>query len=250
MRRLSQREPRVERRRVRSIGEGARLGGPGIGVLALAVALASTPAHASGWASALDLEPAAAVDFGVDAPSGPAPSTEEEAAEARAAFTAGSREYSLGNYETAVSHFERSFELSQRPELLFNIAQSYARWYEISDDIEHLRKSERLYKNYVAYLDSDSDPDPAAKADAEQAMAEVEHLIAAHKAREGGDSRRRGSDDDRPVHKKGWFWVAVIGGAALIAGGVAAGVVLSRPQERKPELGTIGMGPGGLGVRF
>lgn len=222
----------------------------GSSVLAVAVAFTSTPAVATGWATALDIDQRVASDA-LDERGEPPPSTEEDAAEARAAYTAGGREYALGNYETAVSHFERSFELSQRAELLFNIAQSYARWYEISDDIEHLRKADRLYKNYVAFLDSDPDPDPAAKADAEAAMAEVERLIAAHRARDdGSDASRRRQDDDRPVHKKGWFWVAVIGGAALVAGGVAAGVILSRPSDPKPELGTIGAAPGGLGVRF
>lgn len=214
------------------------------------------PAHASGWASALRFDETIYSDADADAVAvdEPAPSEEEDAAEARAAYKAGTREYALGNYELAVSHFERSFELSQRPELLFNIAQSYARWYEISNELGHLRKAERLFKNYVSYLDTDEHPDPAARADAEAAIADVERLIAAHGPEEGTDGRRR--DDDRPVHKKAWFWVAIIGGAAVVGGAIAAGVVLSRPTPDDPELGTIGAAgrigpvPGGLGFSF
>jgi hypothetical protein len=33
-----------------------------------------------------------------------------------------------------------------------------------------------------------------------------------------------------PIYKKGWFWVAVIGGAAVVAGAVTAGVILSAPM--------------------
>lgn len=220
------------------------------GASVVSVCLAQ-PAYASGWASALRMDDVDAIEA-VEADE-PAPSEDEDAAEARAAYKAGTREYALGNYEVAVSHFERSFELSQRPELLFNIAQSYARWYEISNDVGHLRKAERLFKNYVSSLDDDGQPDPAARADAEAAIADVERLIAAHGPEEGNPSGRR--DDDRPVHKKAWFWVALIGGAAVVGGAIAAGVVLSRPPEDDPELGTIGagrLGPssGGLGFSF
>jgi len=206
----------------------------------------SSPVHASNWASALRFEDRVADEV--------APSEDEDAAEARAAYKAGTREYALGNYEVAVSHFERSFELSQRPELLFNIAQSYARWYEISNDIGHLRKAERLFKNYVSYLDTDDHPDPAARADAEAAIADVERLLASHESDPANETDR----DDRPVHKKAWFWVAIIGGAAAVGGAIAAGVILSRPPPEDPELGRIGgrvggrVGPsaGGIGFSF
>ena len=46
----------------------------------------------------------------------------------------------------------------------------------------------------------------------------------------------------RPVHRRGWFWGVVLGGALLIAGGITAGVLAARPDPFEPELGIIGRG--------
>lgn len=55
------------------------------------------------------------------------------------------------------------------------------------------------------------------------------------------------------MHKKAWFWIAIVGGAAVIGGVVAAVVVTTTPKGFEPELGTIGSSspqPGGLTLRF
>jgi hypothetical protein len=178
-------------------------------------------------------------------------------AEAKTEYRAGSDAYALGNYEEAVGHFERSYELSQQPELLFNLGQSYTRWYDISNNVDHLKKARRLYENYVlnvgaTQLDEQGQAD--ARADAQRRIAEVDRAIAKHEdAKIGGTPE----DDkpDKPVHKKAWFWVAIIGGAAVVGGAVAAAVITTRPKGFEPELGTIGsMGSsghsGGLTLRF
>jgi tetratricopeptide (TPR) repeat protein len=180
--------------------------------------------------------------------------------EAQAEYRAGSDAYALGNYEEAVTHFERAYELSQEPALLFNLGQSYTRWYDISNDVEHLKKARRLYENYVlnvgaTHLDEQGQAD--ARADAQRRISEVDRLIAKH---QGASNGPVGEDDDeakKPVHKKAWFWVVIIGSAAAIGGGIAAGVIASGKSENfTPELGTIGSspmmssGPGGLSLRF
>lgn len=175
--------------------------------------------------------------------------------EAKAEYRAGSDAYALGNYEEAVLHFERAYELSQEPALLFNLGQSYTRWYDISNDVEHLKKARRLYENYVlnvgaTQLDEQGQAD--ARADAQRRITEVDRLIAKHQDAARGTT---GEDDksDKPVHKKAWFWVAIIGGAAVIGGVAAAVVVTTRPKGFEPELGTIGRSPlegGGLTLRF
>jgi hypothetical protein len=178
-------------------------------------------------------------------------------AEAKAEYRAGSDAYALGNYEEAVGHFERAYELSQKPELLFNLGQSYTRWYDISNNLDHLKKARRLYENYVlnvgaTQLDEQGQAD--ARADAQRRIAEVDRAIAKHQNAEGTGPV---DDDkpDKPVYKKAWFWVAIIGGAAVIGGVAAAVVVTTRPEGFEPELGTIGnMGAGspggGLTLRF
>lgn len=177
--------------------------------------------------------------------------------EAKSEYRAGSDAYALGNYEEAVLHFERAYELSQEPALLFNLGQSYTRWYDISNDVEHLKKARRLYENYVlnvgaTHLDEQGQAD--ARADAQRRIAEVDRLIAKHQDAANGPV---GEDDDtskKPVYKKAWFWVVIIGGAGAIAGGIAAGVITSgKPESFTPELGTIGRAPlegGGLSLRF
>ncbi|MDV7390329.1 hypothetical protein RZS08_03195, partial [Arthrospira platensis SPKY1] len=109
--------------------------------------------------------------------------------EAKQAFEAGSREYKLGNYEQAVALFERSYELSERPALLFNIAQAYARKYEIDDDVENLRKAKKLYANFIVDMEAAGELDPEAKADAERLSAEVDTQIEAHEQRLRAASR-------------------------------------------------------------
>jgi hypothetical protein len=178
-------------------------------------------------------------------------------AEAKAEYRAGSDAYALGNYEEAVGHFERAYELSQQPELLFNLGQSYTRWYDISNNLDHLKKARRLYENYVlnvgaTQLDEQGQAD--ARADAQRRIAEVDRAIAKHQ-NANGTAPVEDDKPDKPVHKKAWFWVAIIGGAAVIGGVVAAVVVTTRPKGFEPELGTIGnMGGsgqgGGLTLRF
>lgn len=195
-----------------------------------------------------------------DAPgaSEPAASDGEDPAlvEAKQAFEAGSREYKLGNYEQAVALFERSYELSERPALLFNIAQAYARKYEIDDDVENLRKAKKLYANFIVDMEAAGELDPEAKADAERLSAEVDAQIEAHeqRVRTSGRGKSRDRDDDRPLVKKGWFWAVVVGGAAAVAGGVTAAVLLSRDDAFDPELGRVSGGDahegGGFRVHF
>jgi hypothetical protein len=175
--------------------------------------------------------------------------------EAKAEYRAGGDAYALGNYEEAIQHFERAYELSGAVELLFNLGQSYTRWYDISNDVEHLKKARRLYENYVLNVDAtglDEQGIADARTDAQRRIVEVDRLIAKHDANAGNT----GEEDKpkKPVHKKAWFWVVIIGGAAAISGGIAAGVVLSGKDAPGfvPELGTIGTTSpsGGLTLRF
>lgn len=64
--------------------------------------------------------------------------------EARAAFQAGREAYDRGETAKALTHYERAYELSKRPEMLFNIGRAA--------DAEGF--SERAMAAYAAYLDA------------------------------------------------------------------------------------------------
>lgn len=217
-------------------------------LLPVALLLGAVPVQASPWS-------VRGMAAGAATSGGPAPS-----AEARAEWEQGSNAYALGNYEEAVLHFERSYELSQEPALLFDVGQAYSRWYELSDDVAHLRKALKLYENYQLYLDGATDSDPArieqAKTDTRERVAAVEALIAEHEARADGQTGEPKDPDvdegeKKPLVKRGWFWGTIVG-VLVVAGGVTAAVLLTRPDDDEfdPELGTIGARPLGPGIHF
>lgn len=102
---------------------------------------------------------------------GQAPSTGADH-EARALFDAGNLAFSEGRYENAVEHFQRAYELSRRPELLYNIGVA----------AERLRRDAvalQAFRDYLAQV-----PDTAQRAAVESRIAILEAAVA---ARESGD---------------------------------------------------------------
>lgn len=219
------------------------------GVVAVGIAAVqpSTIAHASPFA-------VPTVDGSTQAAGGSEAEEDPVLAEAKAEYRAGSDAYALGKYEVAVAHFERAYELTHQPELLFNLGQSYTRWYDISNDLEHLKKARRLYENYVLNVgatDKDEEQQAQARADAQRRIAEVDRRISQHE--EGAPDPGPTDTPKQPVHKKAWFWLTIVGGLAVVGGVTAAVVLTTRKPEFEPELGTIGRSPisgGGLTLRF
>lgn len=188
---------------------------------------------------------------------GEASESEVDIEGAKAEYRLASDAYALGNYEQAIGHFERAYQLSQEPALLFDLGQAYTRWYDLSNDVEHLKKARRMFENYVINLDVTemTDEEKAnARTDAQRRIAEVDRRIADHReAKPKTDDTDTDDAAKKPVHKKAWFWVAILGGLAVVTAGVATGVVLgTRRDGFQPELGTIGRAPssGGFTLRF
>lgn len=187
-------------------------------------------------------------------------------------YRLGTQAYALGKYELAVVHFERSYELSNHPYLLYNLGMAYAQWHGLSNDLGHLRKARRLFQNYIKALADDASLDQEQRADAEAQIARIDEQIAEAEAKLKADAPPEGpqepavrepagpidgppADTTKPVHRRGWFWAVVAVGVLAVAGGVTAGVLLGRRDGGKaPELGTIGPtsghAPTGLGFRF
>jgi tetratricopeptide (TPR) repeat protein len=140
--------------------------------------------HASGWAA-----------LGVLLFSAPAVAVAQPSndAEARARFQAGEAAYARGDYPAALEDFERSYTLSQRPGLLFNIGLAAQR----------ARRRERALEAFQEYLRLT--PEASNRADVESRIAELEELLGAQRMREqqqtppGPDTPPTGGTPDEPI---------------------------------------------------
>ncbi len=156
-------------------------------------------------------------------------------AEAHARFEAGRIAYAAARYEDALADFEDAYALSERPELLYNIAQCHDR---LRHDAEAIVALER----YLAAVPEATN------------RVEVETRVAALR---GAEARRQAAllaatslpNADRATSSGGietewWFWT-LIGVAVVGAGvGIGAGVAASTPSSAPPIPGDVG--PGGV----
>jgi tetratricopeptide (TPR) repeat protein len=96
----------------------------------------------------------------------PAPSPEDaKKAEAKALYEKGLSHYNLGEFDLAIAAFRKSYEISQAPGLLFNIAQSF-----------RLKKDyEQAVYFYTTYLRLK--PDAPNRADVEARLQEMQEAI-------------------------------------------------------------------------
>lgn len=245
------------------------LAGPIVAPLALMVALAPMPALAGPYRV---LAPAAAPASGASPSAAPpadgatssaatspgTPLSNDPALE----YRLGEQAYALGNYEQAVRHFERSYQLSNFADLLYNLGMAHAQWHGLDGDIGHLRKAKRLFQNYTKRLAENPAMDQSQRDEAEAQIARIDEQIAEHEAKHAAPPPIVQPDPEperpppveqpakKPVYKRGWFWGVL--GAVVVAGAVTAAVVLTRDPRFEPELGVIGpnAAPSPLGLRF
>jgi len=74
----------------------------------------------------------------------------DPAEEGRTLFEAGVEAYEKEKYAAAVAVFERAYELTARPGLLFSIAQAHRKSFEKDHKPEQLREAIRYYTRYLA----------------------------------------------------------------------------------------------------
>lgn len=145
-------------------------------------------------------------------------------AEARALFQAGSHAFSDGRYEDALTHFTRSHELSQRPELLYNIGTTQDR----------LRREPEAVAAFEAYLEAL--PDAPNRREVEGRLRVLREEIAreaeedAERERAAAEAASRvtfvpevGSDrGGEDVLTSWWLWTII---GVVVAGAVVGAVV-------------------------
>ena len=156
-------------------------------------------------------------------------------AEAHARFEAGRIAYAAARYEDALADFEDAYALSERPELLYNIAQCHDR---LRHDAEAIVALER----YLAAV-----PEATNRVEVETRVAalrdaEARRRAALLAATSLPNADRRASSGG--IETEWWFWT-LIGVAVVGAGvGIGAGVAASTPSSAPPIPGDVG--PGGV----
>lgn len=175
-------------------------------------------------------------------------------------YRRGEQAYALGNYEQAVRHFERSYQLSNFADLLYNLGMAYAQWHGLDGDVGHLRKAKRLFQNYTKRLAENPQMDQSQRDEAEAQVARIDEQIAEHEQRAAApppvvkpepQPQPQPLPDQpgkKPVYKRGWFWGVIA--AVVVAAAVTTAVVVTRKPGFEPELGTIGPNSSATLLRF
>lgn len=157
--------------------------------------------------------------------------------EARDVFGRGRDAYARGDYASALEDFQRSYELSQRPELLFNIGQA----------ADRLRRDREAVEAFEGYLQAIPETDRRVEVEARLAILREQiardDALVAEAARAGRSGGERAPTSDTPVVEEWWFWTLI--GVAVVGAGVGIGLAVGSHDELEPP--TPGdIGPGGV----
>ncbi|MEO6955073.1 MAG: hypothetical protein ABI321_24955 [Polyangia bacterium] len=169
--------------------------------------------------------------------------------EARQRYDAGTRHYNLAEYADALVQFKEGYRLRPDPVFLFNIAQCY----------RLLSEPEEAATFYRSFLREQ--PEAPNRADVERMVGEQEAIAHAKRDRAANAERAKAvvvlpvappvavtpavdvalaapaPAHPKPLVKKPWFWVAVVGGAGVVAAAIVVGVVLGGPRNPHASLG-------------
>ena len=118
-------------------------------------------------------------------------------ASAREYFRAGAQAYSVGEYGAAIQAFEQAYALAPRPAVLFSIAQAERRQYFLVRDQQHLRRAIDMFRQYL-----EEETQTARKADAVQALSELEPLLAGAASEPPSTEGPDGTKAQSPRHRQ------------------------------------------------
>jgi tetratricopeptide (TPR) repeat protein len=207
--------------------------------------LVATPAAAQEGSAAAETAPAGGGEDSNAAPAG------GEDAEARSLFEAGRTAYDEGRYDNALRYFQQAYELSGRPELLFNVGSA----------ADRLRRDDEALAAFEAYLEARPGADNRRAVEARIAVLREEVSEASAETDSVPSSTATTSGSGAAP------WILVVGGGIVAAsGGVLLGLAASdkaavenaeRPSEwadfearadRVPVLSAAGAIALGVGV--
>jgi tetratricopeptide (TPR) repeat protein len=180
------------------------------------------------------------------------PGARTEDGSARALFERGEVKFNLGNFEAAAADYQAAYELDHRPALLFNVGQCYR-------NLENYERARFFYRRFLTLdpqtpnrRETESLIDLMSKRLDEQ-RAKVDLAAGASEPASGGvtpppfaptlqrPERQPIDGRGRPMYQRTWFWVGVAG---VVAGGVAAGLLLTR-DDQHGSLASINVPSGG-----
>jgi tetratricopeptide (TPR) repeat protein len=167
---------------------------------------------------------------------------------AKIEYEKGEKAYRLGQFEDAAISFEKAYEKSGLPDILYNIGLSHLRWYDVDPDIAHLRKAKVVFQNYV--IEIQKNPELGDLEEAETLIKQIDEKITEHEqaAAAAAEAANNGNDDDGgggpidlgpdPGKKLRLIGAITMGvGGAFVVGGAVSGVVLGvRGQEFEENL--------------
>ena len=108
----------------------------------------------------------------------------DDTAEAKSLYEEGRKAYRRGDMSTALQRFERAYDLTENPIILYNIGLTYSRLYETSNEVEHLRKAKVVLDNFS--LELVRDPGLGEFPDLEELKTGIEAKIASQE--DGGSA--------------------------------------------------------------
>jgi tetratricopeptide (TPR) repeat protein len=167
---------------------------------------------------------------------------------AKIEYEKGEKAYRLGQFDDAAVAFEKAYEKSGLPDILYNIGLSHFRWYDVDPDLAHLRKAKVVFENYVIEIQKNPELGDLEEAGAlikqiDEKIAEHEKAAAAAAAADqnndqnddGGGPIDLGPDPGKKLRLIGAITMGV--GGAFVVGGTVSGVVLGvRGQEFEENL--------------
>ena len=151
-------------------------------------------------------------------------------------FVRGREAFAQAHYEQALQLFQRAYEASARPELLYNIGQT----------ADRLRLDDVALDAFHRYLGAAPDADHRAEVEAriaalERVRADATTPAATIPAATVPDSALAAPERAHDLTHQAWFWPVVIGGAALVIVAIVIGAVLaSAPGTESPVPGNVG----------
>lgn len=199
-----------------------------------------------------------------------APSTATSAVDAatqkaKALYDDGVTDYNLGHYDQALASFEQAYRLRHDAVFLFNIGQCQ----------RQLHQFEEAERSYRAYLRESPNLPDETKLQVQKLIAEMNKAIDEQRAKQpptgtqppasrttdeahGGaptnaqpaptptaataDNRLVATPPSKKsVAKSPWFWTGIVGGAVIVGGAIALGVVFGT-HDPVPSAGKV-MGP-------